>query len=332
MSRQNIAVGAAANDGTGDTLRAAGNKINANFVEIYQKLGGDSDTLSGQLSVAADGLLFEGTTTDSNETILKVRDPDSDRTIFLPNASGEVVLDSNSQTLKNKVLEATRANALQFDDASRDHQYIMSSGELTADRTISLPVLTTNDTFVFRDATQTLSNKTLDSATLNDATLAGQLQDINGSNLIQVTATASSVNDLGIANAATGSAPQITTKGSDTNVSLSIQPKGTGSVINKKVAISSNTQTAGGAVSTTAGYIIFNSGSAVAATLANGTETGEMKVLTNKGAGIATITIPAFGPGSTVALDQNDGVTLIWDAAKWQIVGEFGATVAQDKI
>lgn len=328
MSRQNIAVGAAANDGTGDTLRAAGNKINANFVEIYQKLGGDSNTLSGQLSVAADGLIFEGTTTDSNETVLKVRDPDSDHEIFLPNASGEVVLDSNSQTLKNKILESTRANGLEFDDASRDHQYIMASGELTDDRTISLPVLDSDDTFVFRDATQTLTNKTLDSATLNDATLAGQLQDINGANLIKVTATASSVNDFGIVNAATGDAPQITTEGTDTNVSLSIQPKGTGSVINKKVAITSNTQTSGGAISASAGYVIFNSGSAIAATLADGTETGEMKVLTNKGAGIATITPANFGPGSTVALDQNDGVTLIWDAANWQIVGEYGATVA----
>jgi len=328
MSRQNIAVGAAANDGTGDTLRAAGNKINSNFVEIYQKLGGDSNTLSGQLSVAADGLVFEGTTTDSNETVLKVRDPDSDHEIFLPNASGEVVLDSNAQTLKNKVLMRTRAYLLELDDASRDHQYVLSVSELTNDRIVTFPVLDSDDFFVMRDATQTLTNKTFDSATLNDATLAGQLQDINGANLIKVTATASSVNDFGLVNAATGDAPQITTEGTDTNVSLSIQPKGTGSVINKKVAITSNTQTAGGAISTTAGYVIFNSGSALAATLADGTQTGEMKVLTNKGAGIATITPANFGPGSTVALDQNDGVTLIWDAANWQIVGEYGATIA----
>lgn len=33
--RQNIEVGASANDGTGDSLRAAGIKINANFVELY---------------------------------------------------------------------------------------------------------------------------------------------------------------------------------------------------------------------------------------------------------------------------------------------------------
>ena len=46
MTRQNISVGTSANDGTGDTLRSAGNKINENFVEIYNFLGteGDSST------------------------------------------------------------------------------------------------------------------------------------------------------------------------------------------------------------------------------------------------------------------------------------------------
>lgn len=37
MTQQNINIGAAANDGTGDTLRAAGTKINANFTELYAK-------------------------------------------------------------------------------------------------------------------------------------------------------------------------------------------------------------------------------------------------------------------------------------------------------
>ena len=46
MTRQNINIGSSANDGTGDTLRTAGTKINANFKEIYTQLGGDSSVLS----------------------------------------------------------------------------------------------------------------------------------------------------------------------------------------------------------------------------------------------------------------------------------------------
>ncbi len=35
MAKQIIATGSAANDGTGDTLRSAGTKINSNFTELY---------------------------------------------------------------------------------------------------------------------------------------------------------------------------------------------------------------------------------------------------------------------------------------------------------
>jgi len=44
MARVAINTGAAANDGTGDTLRAAGGIINSNFLEIYTHLGAGSTT------------------------------------------------------------------------------------------------------------------------------------------------------------------------------------------------------------------------------------------------------------------------------------------------
>lgn len=317
MSRQNIAVGTAANDGTGDTLRAAGNKLNSNFVELYQKLGGDSNTLSGQLSVAADGLVFEGATTDSNETTLKVRDPNADQTIFLPNASGEVILDSSTQTLTNKTLTSPTLTLAKINDLSSNHTYDIVTGELVANRNVNIPVLSDSDTFVFASSSQTLSNKTLDSATMNDVALNGNVLDINGANFLNVTSTASAVNQVGVTNAATGNAPSISASGTDTNVSLSIQSQGTGSVINKKVAVSSATQTASGAMSATAGYIIFNSGGAVAATLADGTEVGEMKMITNKGAGLVTVTPVSLAGGGTFTVAQNAGAQCIWDGTNW---------------
>ena len=68
MARQNISTGSAANDGTGDTLRQAAQKINENFVEVYQRLGGDSDTLSTQISIEDSAISFEGSSPDGNET------------------------------------------------------------------------------------------------------------------------------------------------------------------------------------------------------------------------------------------------------------------------
>lgn len=51
MTRQVISTGSAANDGTGDTLRSAAIKINDNFGELYNALGGDSDQLSSSFSI-----------------------------------------------------------------------------------------------------------------------------------------------------------------------------------------------------------------------------------------------------------------------------------------
>jgi len=49
----------------------------------------------------------------------------------------------------------------QINDTSADHKYIVGVSELAADRTVTLPLLTGNDEFVFKDHAQTLTNKTL---------------------------------------------------------------------------------------------------------------------------------------------------------------------------
>ena len=70
MTRQNIGIGSAANDGNGDTLRQAGTKINANFAEVYAFLGGgDSSNLSTQISLENDAVVFEGTSANDFETV-----------------------------------------------------------------------------------------------------------------------------------------------------------------------------------------------------------------------------------------------------------------------
>lgn len=56
-------------------------------------------------------------------------------------------------------------NELSIDDTSHDHRYIFNVNELSSDRTITLPTLTSNDTLTFESHTQTLTNKTIDSTT-----------------------------------------------------------------------------------------------------------------------------------------------------------------------
>ena len=55
----------------------------------------------------------------------------------------------------------------QINDTSANHQYVFAVSELAADRTVTLPLLTGNDTFVFANHTQTLDNKTIDCGTFS---------------------------------------------------------------------------------------------------------------------------------------------------------------------
>ena len=71
--------------------------------------------------------------------------------------------------------------------------------------------------------TQTLTNKTLTSPKIGTNIL-----DTNGAELINFTATGSAVNELTIANAATGVAGPILSATGETNVGININPAGTG--------------------------------------------------------------------------------------------------------
>ena len=73
-------------------------------------------------------------------------------------------------------------------------------------------------------STDTLTNKTLTSPKIGTNIL-----DTNGNELINLTATSSAVNEITLANAATGNAPTITASG-ETNVSLNLVPKGSGTL------------------------------------------------------------------------------------------------------
>ncbi len=79
--------------------------------------------------------------------------------------------------------------------------------------------------------TQTLTNKTLTAPKIGTSIL-----DTNGNELALLTATSSAVNEITLANAATGNGPIISSTG-ETNVDLNLNPKGTGVLKSATAAI-----------------------------------------------------------------------------------------------
>ena len=129
-------------------------------------------------------MTFEGATDDSFETVLSMTDPTADRTYTFPDANGNVVLDTDTQTLTNKTLTSPTINGgtfsgtftgtmdisgsvlsgaspLVFEGASADaHETTLAFVDPTSDRVVSLPNAT--DTLVGKATTDTLTNKSFD--------------------------------------------------------------------------------------------------------------------------------------------------------------------------
>ena len=80
-------------------------------------------------------------------------------TLTLPTTTDTIVGRTTTDTLSNKTLTLPKIN-----DTSSDHTYNFAVSELTANRTITLPLLTGNDTFAFVGQTQTFTNKTFTDA------------------------------------------------------------------------------------------------------------------------------------------------------------------------
>ena len=334
MAKSVIANGTTANDGTGDTLRSAATKINNNFSEIYTKLGGDSTALTTKISFGDGNVTFEGATADSHETTLIFTDPTADRQIVFPNASGNVLLDSSTNTLTNKTLTSPVLTTPQINDTSADHQYVVAVSELAADRTITLPLLTGNDEVTFNAHTQTLTNKTLTDPSLHapkvtGLSTGGVLLDSSGNESLVFTTTSSAVNHIGIKNNATNNGPIVQALGTDTNIDVQLTAKGTGGIkLNNPQILTQETINDTTAVSVNVPFTEFTSGTAKANDLPDGNAIGQMKTLVVSGAGTVTLNITNFGPGSTLTLQQNESAVLIWEGTNWQILSTYGGAVA----
>ena len=130
---------------------------------------------------------------------------------------------SGSYTVQFKYTSGS-GSSVTFSATDKGDKLIVAKGDDGTNPNIVEISLATAGT-VTETGTQTLTNKTLTSPKIGTSIL-----DTNGNELFLLTATSSAVNQLTYANAATGNKPTLTASGGDTNIGVSIQPKGSGTV------------------------------------------------------------------------------------------------------
>ena len=130
-------------------------------------------------------------------------------TLTLPaGASSTLVSLVSADTLTNKTLTSPVLTTPQINDTSADHQYVFAVSELAADRTVTLPLLTGNDEFVFKDHAVTMTNKTM-------GAMFGTVQALSGAGAVDLTSlitqvTTTSADALTLANGTNGQLKIIT--------------------------------------------------------------------------------------------------------------------------
>ena len=169
--------------GTGGALEITADN---NIVEVR----GDGSSVEGQIKLNCHA--------NSHGQTLKAQPHSASitNTMLLPiGADSTLVSLISADTLTNKTLTSPVITTPQINDTSADHQYVFAVSELAADRTVTLPLLAGDDEFVFKDHIQTLTNKTLTSATLTG--LFGSVQSLSGAGAINLTDTVTEITSTG---------------------------------------------------------------------------------------------------------------------------------------
>jgi hypothetical protein len=261
--------------------------------------------------------------------------PSQNNSIKFPDYSAFVVLDSATQTLANKTLDSCSYGDLLINDLSADHYYRVHSSELASNISIQLPVLTSDDSFVFANATQNLKNKSVDSCTINNAIISDTVWvDAGNEGILEFEAvTGTAVNYLKLSNALTNSPVDISADGTDTDVSIRLLPKGSGAVeLSTKVMFGDGqyaTQTSnGGTVLANQPAVFINASGTDNWTLPDGGEKGEVKYVTNVGASNNFAIVPtSFGQGTNFTLTTGTVAHLIWDGSNWYVINKSDVTI-----
>ena len=212
---------------TGENAGTWGTKTNTNLNIIEQISGGftaqsiaggaqttDLTVSDGSTGATMSHRMIEFTGTITGNQIVTIPN-DAQTFYFLRNST------SGAYTVQFKYITGS-GDSFTFSTTDKTDQLVFATGNDGTNPDIYTLGFGSGDGDVTLTGTQTLTNKTLTSPKIGTSIL-----DTNGNELALLTATSSAVNEITLANAATGNGPIISSTG-ETNVDLNLNPKGSG--------------------------------------------------------------------------------------------------------
>ena len=183
MAQEIINIGILADDGTGDTIRGAGIKINANFTELYATalaqtqigiLGNNISTTQSNADLVFEpagtgAIVFPGITIDNNNIRANRTNDDL---VISPNGTGSVVIDALSfsgTSIRSQDSSNVNMNEnLNVDGALLASDALTVSGATTFTSTMDVTGASTLSSLTVSGNTSFVGTTTIDNLTFND--------------------------------------------------------------------------------------------------------------------------------------------------------------------
>ena len=195
MAYQSVGIGSSLNDGTGDTLRSGGSKINDNFSEIYTLIG-DGESLSSGISSSATVITLTAPTisgvvggTQTSATITTL----ANTTINTTTINGTTLNGGTCAVAAGSITDSS--GAISFGDENLTTTGTLTSGNLTCGT-----ITSTDASIVFEGATADAHETTI---TVTDPTADRTITVPNETGTLLTTGTSDTVDSTMLKSAST---------------------------------------------------------------------------------------------------------------------------------